>query len=273
MSESICRFIPAKNESEDIRTVHFVYETENEMLSQPFVHPIYYLHLVTNGTALLKMAEKEYRLGVGDLFFSFAGCPFETEEAKDFKYLYISFMGKGVISLLERLGVSINAPVYTGFDHLTELWFSAIARANEENVCLLSEGVLRYTLSFLTAHETAVENSSLSELLLDYVKNHFTDPDLSLTGVASLFSYTEKYVSHLFKREAGIGFSQYISKLRLSYASVLIGGGETSVTRIAHACGYKDALYFSKVFKKKHGHTPSEAIKRKTEQMKGSLCP
>lgn len=272
MSESICRFIPVKNGCEDMRTVHFVYETENETLSQPFVHSIYYLHLVTNGTALLKMAEKEYRLGVGDLFFSFAGCPFETAETKDFKYLYISFMGKSVLSLLERLGVSINAPVYAGFNHLAELWFSAIARANEDNVGLLSDGVLRYTLSFLTARETVAEDGSLSELLIDYVKNNFTDPDLSLTRVASLFSYTEKYVSRIFKREAGIGFSQYVSELRLSHASVLIGGGETSVACIAHACGYKDALYFSKVFKKKHGHTPSEAIKRKTEQMKGSLC-
>ena len=62
MSDSICRFMPAKNEDASIKAVRFVYETECHTLSQPFYHPIYVLHIVTKGTATLKISEKCYSL-------------------------------------------------------------------------------------------------------------------------------------------------------------------------------------------------------------------
>ncbi|MBO7169666.1 MAG: AraC family transcriptional regulator [Clostridia bacterium] len=260
MAESICRFVPKRKETDEIRTVHFVYEAEHHSLTRPLVRPTYQLHLVTNGSALVRMAEKEHRLSVGDLFFSFAGVPFDTVEEENLKYFYIGFTGKGATALLEDLGVSVFAPVYRGFHHLQELWFSALSRANDDNAGLLSEGVLRYTLSFLTAERNVEkeENATAAELLLDYANNHFAEEDLSLTRVAELFFYTEKYVSHLFKKQAGVGFSQYVADLRLAHAERLLSREEKSVAEIAHACGYRDALYFSKVFKKRTGKTPKE---------------
>ena len=77
-----------------------------------------------------------------------------------------------------------------------------------------------------------------------------------------LFAYTEKHVSHLLKKETGTGFSQHVSALRLAYARLLILSGENSVSAVALASGYRDALYFSKVFKKQYGCTPKEFIER-----------
>ena len=100
------------------------------------------------------------------------------------------------------------------------------------------------------------------------MNNHFAEETLSLGRVAELFSYTEKYVSYLFKKQVGIGFSQYLADMRLSRALTLIHGGKTGVADVARACGYRDALYFSKVFKKKYGHTPSEAMEAVTNAKK-----
>ena len=55
MSESICRFLPAKNEEAAIKAVGFVYETEFSNLTQPFVNPIYVFHIVTKGSAVLRI--------------------------------------------------------------------------------------------------------------------------------------------------------------------------------------------------------------------------
>ena len=93
MSESICKFLPAKNEESHIKTVRFVYETECLALTQPFVHPIYVLHIVTSGSAVLRIYEKEYVLNKGDIFFAFPAVLHYLDASEDFEYIYISFMG------------------------------------------------------------------------------------------------------------------------------------------------------------------------------------
>ena len=75
--DSICRFLPLKSVSGNIKMVHFVYETEFLLMKQPFIEPIYYLHLVTSGNAVLKFSGKQYPLKEGTLFFFFSGVPYE----------------------------------------------------------------------------------------------------------------------------------------------------------------------------------------------------
>ena len=63
--DSICRFVPNKSGSGDIKTVHFVYETEFKKLRQPFFRPLYYVNLVTKGEGVLKFNNTECRLECG----------------------------------------------------------------------------------------------------------------------------------------------------------------------------------------------------------------
>ena len=74
MSESICRFMTAKNEDTAIQAARFVYETECHSLIQPFLHPIYVFHIVTKGTAIFRIRDNEYSLKRGDAFFALFGC-------------------------------------------------------------------------------------------------------------------------------------------------------------------------------------------------------
>ena len=60
-----------------------------------------------------------------------------------------------------------------------------------------------------------------------------------------------------------MGFNQYVNHLRIAYALCMIKDGCSSVREIAAESGFCDALYFSKVFKKKVGMTPSEKIKQR----------
>ena len=253
MSESICRFIPAKDYTDDLRTVHFVYETEHEKLSQPFFRPIYYLFLITDGSATLRVAGREHKATVGDLIFGFPACPYELVGEGALRYLYISFFGSCVSQILERLGVGISAPVFRGFDKVSEFWFS--------------ESVLLYTLSFIGGEGETSElkrnGSTMFEMIREYVDNHYRDPSLTLSRVSSIFSYTENYLSSLFKKHMQMGFNQYVNRQRIAYALRLIEDGYDSVRVISAACGFSDALYFSKVFKKKVGVTPTEKIKNR----------
>jgi len=268
MSDSICQSIPAKDYTHDLKIVDFVYETEHDSLRQPFSRSIYYLYLVTDGSATLKVAGHEHKVAVGDLFFAYPSCPYTLVSEGKFRYLYISFYGANIGQMFEDLGIVREEPVYRGFNKVSEFWFSAISRLNAKNANLLSESVLFYTLSFINGEcegsKSKQNKSTMFEMILEYVDNHYREPSLTLGSVSAIFSYTENYLSALFKKQMQLGFNQYVNNRRIAYALRLIVEGYDSVQAIATACGFSDALYFSKVFKKKEGVSPHEKIKQRT---------
>ena len=264
MKDSICRFLPPKSYTGNIKTVHFVYETDFKSMLQPFIKPIYYLHLVTSGEAVIRFADRQVNLSEGSLFFFFPAVPYEIDGSEDFRYVYISFMGAGVAPLLDSLEISLDRSVLNDFGFITEHWLSAISRINNVNANVLTESVLLYTLSFIPkqSEKSAPNKNSenLFDMIVDYVDTHFRDKQITLRAVADIFSYTEKYLSHFFKTRMNTGFNEYLNSLRIQYAHRLIGEGFSSVSDIADLCGFADPLYFSKVFKKKVGYAPSKYI-------------
>ena len=265
MKESICRFLPSKSYGGNIKTVHFVYETDFTKMKQPFLRPIYYAHIVTSGNATMRFAGRCERLTPGTLFFFFPAGPYEIDAGEDFKYIYISFMGSCVQTLFEELEIDLDRSVFNDFSSVCDMWLSSITRITHLNANILSESALLYALSYITKKSETTEpnknSENLFDMIVDYVDSHYRDPDITLRHVADIFSYTEKYLSHFFKSKMNVGFNEYLNNLRLQYAHKLIGDGTSCVSEIATQCGYSDPLYFSKVFKKKVGHSPSEYIK------------
>lgn len=261
MTDSICNFVPSRGYG-GIRTVHFVYETDFHTLKQPFMYSIYYAFLVTSGKARVRFGEDSFEVERGSLYLFFPAVFYEVEGSEDFRYMYVSFTGEGAGALCERLGLTVKNPVRRGFERAVDFWFSSLLRASSENVGLLSESVLLYTLSFLAGGEAREEQSgeTLCKMLTDYIHAHYTEAELSLGKIASVFSYTEKYLSALFKKHMKTGFTSYVTALRLKRAKVLLDAKDAVVSDVAAACGYRDALYFSRLFKAKCGVSPSEYI-------------
>ena len=88
--------------------------------------------------------------------------------------------------------------------------------------------------------------------------NHDLTQDLSLKAQANLLSVTPSYLSHLFKKETGMTLSNYVNQQRINHAKYLLTNTDLQIQQIAHDCGYIDICYFTKVFKKITGVTPSE---------------
>lgn len=262
MNDSICQIIPAKNDNRNIKTIHFVYETEFHKLHQPFFYSIYRLHLVTQGNATVKTVHSSFQIKKGDLFFAFPASLYEIKGSNDFTYCYISFMGTGIPDLFEELQISEDTPVYSKHEHLIDFWYHSINQITPRNSIILTESVLLYTLSFLGKQSENNSNpNNTVDMMVDFIDKHYMDCNISLSQLAEHFSYNEKYLSHLFKKNTNQNFKQYLNHLRIQYACELIENHYTSVSQIAALCGYSDSLYFSKVFKKLKGKSPQTYIK------------
>ncbi len=90
-----------------------------------------------------------------------------------------------------------------------------------------------------------------------YIAKHFTD-ELSLDEMAREVGISPFYLSKLFKEAEGVNYIDYVTKLRIAYAKELLLGTEQSIKEICHASGYGDPNYFSRIFKKWTGTTPTE---------------
>jgi two-component system response regulator YesN len=90
---------------------------------------------------------------------------------------------------------------------------------------------------------------------------------MSLRMIAEIFFYSEKYFSYLFREKIGIKFTDYLNDLRIHLSLRLIREGVKSVSELSSACGFMNACYFSKVFKKIMGKSPAVYIRERAKDL------
>ena len=90
------------------------------------------------------------------------------------------------------------------------------------------------------------------------VVDRYMEPDLSLDTVCSELGVSNSYFSSVFKKETGKSFITYLTDYRMDHAANLILETNEKSYKIAEQVGYQDANYFSYVFKKRFGMSPSK---------------
>lgn len=82
--------------------------------------------------------------------------------------------------------------------------------------------------------------------------------DIDMENTAKKFNISSSYFSRIFKDVLGYNFSDYINMIRIKKSKELLKEGILTIKEICYEVGYSDPNYFSKVFKKYEGVTPSE---------------
>ena len=91
-----------------------------------------------------------------------------------------------------------------------------------------------------------------------YIQAHY-QKDISLDDVSREVNISPYYFSKLFKEETGQNFIEYLTQIRMEHAKQLMEKDtELSMKEVCIACGYQDPNYFSRIFKKNMGQTPTE---------------
>ena len=79
------------------------------------------------------------------------------------------------------------------------------------------------------------------------------------------FYVSPYHLSHMFREKTGYSLKQYLLRRRLGEAQMRLATTQDSIQAIAEAIGFEDASYFSRIFSKYIGMTPSEYRKKRTE--------
>jgi two-component system response regulator YesN len=116
---------------------------------------------------------------------------------------------------------------------------------------------LRKRLIALLEQQKINEHLFLIGQAKKYIHQHFSE-DISLNDVARVINISPGYLSSLFKEVEEVGFNEYITGLRIEEAKRLLRNSNEKIYQISEMIGYNNPYYFSRVFKRMTGQTPSE---------------
>ncbi|WP_094606888.1 Protein-glutamate methylesterase/protein-glutamine glutaminase [Sporomusa silvacetica DSM 10669] len=164
--------------------------------------------------------------------------------------------------VLELLIVLSRAAVEGGanLEKLTLLNFNCI---NHLVSCSDREEVRHWIFDSLDQFmDNMLENrSSMNVRLINkacaYIIENF-HKSISLDEVAQIVHLSPYYFSRIFKAEKGCNFVEFLTKVRIDKAKLMLRNPEQTVVRVAAAAGYQDASYFCRVFRQEVGVTPNQ---------------
>ena len=110
------------------------------------------------------------------------------------------------------------------------------------------------------------KNRSILKTAVDFIDSHYMDEEISLNTVANVANVSSNHFSALFSQNMGQTFIEYLTSLRMNKAKELLRCTGMRSSEIAGEIGYKDAHYFSYLFKKTQGMTPSDYRKEREEK-------
>ncbi|WP_419955507.1 helix-turn-helix domain-containing protein [Neobacillus niacini] len=92
----------------------------------------------------------------------------------------------------------------------------------------------------------------------EWIKHHFSDPDLTLYQISEAVGLPEKMVPSVFKEHVGVNISDYIEDVRINFAKSKLVQSDQAIEDIAVLSGYNSAHSFRRAFKRNTGSSPSE---------------
>ncbi len=125
-------------------------------------------------------------------------------------------------------------------------------------------GVLSLIMTGWDMGEEQTKNRKKGQQMMETIDEHIRrnlNEVFSLQDLSDSFYLSKTYICRLFRDYKGMSFKDYIIGIKMDKARELLGKGE-SVKQVSEYLGYMDPFYFSRVFKKREGVSPSEYIRK-----------
>ena len=227
----------------------------------------YCLEFVDRGEGTLKLDGKSYDLHPGSFFIYGPGTPHKIETSKDNplgKY-FVTFHGSQVADFFKDYEIPGSMMAHCHRGESVRRSFSMLiergVRKSKLTESLCSLIVRELLLLCLDDSAGNIDTDSPAYLTYSRARGYIEDGYLdlqSLEAVAKGCGVEAAYLCRLFARFHDESPYQFLTRLRMDYASRLLLEDDASVRSVAQRMGYKDPFHFSRVFKSVHRIPPSK---------------
>lgn len=194
---------------------------------------------------------------VKDYFYAIGQEPMESLVFRNYVILNVRF---SVISFIKGLGCDTNEMESADTEEVL-----AESGKNMESAIAYAKKMISQAIE-IRDQNSGNKNCSILKTAVDFIDSHYMDEEISLNTVANVANVSSNHFSALFSQNMGQTFIEYLTTLRMNKAKELLRCTGMRSSEIAGEIGYKDAHYFSYLFKKTQGMTPSDYRKAREEK-------
>ena len=193
--------------------------------------------------------QEEIENFVKDYFYAIGQEPMESLVFRNYVILNVRF---SVITFLKGLGCDTE-----GMEPENTEEILAESGKNIESAIAYAEKMVSQAIT-IRDQNSGNKNRSILKTAVDFIESHYMEEEISLNTVANVANVSANHFSALFSQNMGQTFIEYLTSLRMNKAKELLRCTGMRSSEIAGEIGYKDAHYFSYLFKKTQGMTPSD---------------
>ncbi|MBM7540127.1 helix-turn-helix domain-containing protein [Amphibacillus cookii] len=229
----------------------------------PGVRDVYALHYIIKGKGMLRTREGTFPLEKGESFiiFPYMEIYYYPNPQDPWEYVWVEFNGEEATCLLEMTSLTPYHPVASASPLNLKSFFEIDKDMGmDAYIKLRCEAKLRLLLSYYMEYypkEVSINQVDYVGQAKTFIHRHYWKSTIRVSDIVDAVKIERSYLFRLFKEATGMSISTYLTRYRVQQACELLRSSDLSIKAIAYSVGYKDPLYFSRVFKKATSYTPS----------------
>lgn len=230
----------------------------------PGVRDIYALHYIVSGKGILETNGCTFFLKAGESFMIFPQREvyYYPDRQDPWEYVWVEFKGNETLSLLSMIDISADRPVVPEAPAMLEPYFSTAWHGDMQPYQKLrSSAQVQLLLTLYMEYFPKAEMIAAPDyagIAKEYIQNNYWNSSLTVADIVGVVNIERSYLFRLFKERTGMSVSGYLTACRIRNACKLLQSTGLSIKTVSFSVGYRDQLYFSKVFKKTTSYTPSD---------------
>lgn len=246
---------------------HFPH-TENHFVSRKTGINQYIVIFCAAGRGRISLNKRKREVSAGQLVLISPGVPHEyrTDGILPWNIYWFHYAGDQAEEYAELLGLNQGSPVMQiadtdeiirQFETLYAAVVSAFSDSALTHVSVELARILCLANSLRTGRHAKSRQSEQRILAsIEYITRHYDRPH-NLEELARQASLSVPHYVALFRKQTGTSPMCYLTRVRLRHACELLDRTGMSISEVAKAVGYEDAFYFSRVFRRNSGYSPS----------------
>ncbi len=240
----------------------FLPEKPNGRESDAFIY-------ITEGECVYRFKNETFSAKSGDILFLAKDSIYSMDvQSNTYRFVFANFdFTTTAPCKYELFKMQNTRAIESMFRRMLEKWRQKRAAAEEDCISILYSLYAEIIRFENTTYLPSPKRMRL-EAAIQYIAENFTKEDLTVQSVANAAVMSESHFRRLFKIAYGLSPIKYINILRIERAKELIRYTNESFSDIATVVGFANLYYFSRMFKKEVGCTPSEFKEEYSEYQK-----
>lgn len=250
---------------DDMNTVEIGYSRAPKGLQQIMERDVYILHYITKGCGAF--CGKKFKEGNCYIVVPNELETLSSDNDNPYEAYWIMFKGKSALDFLKKCNLPHHNDVFK-FDKIKEcceILRNTLYNLNPSNeyeeAAIMNSALHQIMALHFGVLPANVSVDSVSRKMMKFINENYYN-NITIDSIAKSFGFSRNYLYTLFKNDYGISPQTHLLNLRIEKAKeLLLSNRQLLISEIALAVGYQDTLYFSRMFHKKVGVSPTEFVK------------